>query len=130
MNEQSNVAVLRRAYEAFARADFAALNECFHEESVWHVPGNSLVSGAHKGRDAVFAFFGRLMELSGGTFKAEGRDIGASDTRAYSLEHLTAARAGKTLDVELVLVVRVEGGRIVEGRDFFSDQAAWDDFWA
>src|SRR5207237_6724562 len=107
MSEHPNAAVLRRTYEAFARGDFAVLSECFHEEIVWYVPGNSLISGAHRGRDAVFAFFGRLMELSGGTFKAEGQDIGASDQRAFSLEHLTAQRAGKTLDVELVLVVRV-----------------------
>jgi uncharacterized protein len=130
MSEHPHAALMRRTYEAFKRGDFAALSEYFHEDLVWHVPGVSPVSGAHRGRDAVFAYFGQLMELSGGTFTAETTDIGASDRHAFSLERLKGQRAGKTLDVGLVLVVRVEDGRLVEARDFFSDQTAWDDFWA
>jgi ketosteroid isomerase-like protein len=81
MSEHQNAALLRRAYEAFVRGDFATLNECFHEDVVWHVPGESLVSGAHRGREALFVYLRRLVELSDGTFTAEGRDIGARHRR-------------------------------------------------
>jgi ketosteroid isomerase-like protein len=130
MSEHPNAAVLRRAYEAFVRGDFAVLGEVFAPDITWHVPGRSQVAGAHRGREAVFAYFGQLMALTGGTFKAEPRDIAASDAHAYSLEHLTGERAGKTLDVDLALVVSVRDGQIIEARDFFSDQTAWDEFWA
>jgi ketosteroid isomerase-like protein len=129
MTEHQNASVLRRAYEAFARGDFAALSELLADDVVWHVPGSSPVSGSHHGREALLGYFGRLMELSGGTFKAESHDILASDRHVVSLEHLTAEREGKLLDVELALVVRVGDGRIVEARDYFSDQNAWDEFW-
>ena len=129
MTEHQNASVLRRAYEAFARGDFAALSELLADDVVWHVPGRSPVSGSHHGREALLGYFGRLMELSGGTFKAESHDILASDRHVVSLEHLTAQREGKLLDVELALVVRVGDGRIVEARDYFSDQNAWDEFW-
>jgi ketosteroid isomerase-like protein len=129
MTEHQNASVLRRAYEAFARGDFAALSELLADDVVWHVPGRSLVSGSHHGREALLGYFGRLMELSGGTFKAEPHDILANDRHVVSLEHLTAQREGKLLDVELALVVRVGDGRIVEARDYFSDQNAWDEFW-
>ncbi|HEX8071351.1 MAG TPA: nuclear transport factor 2 family protein [Pyrinomonadaceae bacterium] len=129
MSEHPNAAVLRRAYEAFLRGDFDTLGEVFAPDITWHVPGRSQVAGAHRGRDAVFAYFGRLMELSGGTFRPDPRDIAASDAHAVSLEHLSAVRAGRTLDVDLALVVRVQNGQIVEARDYFSDQAAWDEFW-
>src|SRR5947209_2617646 len=105
MNEHPNASVLRRVYEAFARGDFAALNELMADEVVWHVPGRSPVSAAYHGREELFGYFGQLMELSKGTFKAESRDILASDRHVVSLEHLTAEREGKTLDIELALVV-------------------------
>ena len=130
MNEHPNASVLRRAYEAFARGDFAALSKLLADEIAWHVPGRSLVAGSYHGREELFGYFANLIELSGGTFKAEARDIASSDAHVVSLEHLTAKRAGKSLDVELALVVRVQDGQIVEARDYFSDQKAWDEFWS
>ncbi|PYS92087.1 MAG: DUF4440 domain-containing protein [Acidobacteria bacterium] len=130
MTEHPNAAVLRRIYEAFARGDFAALSDLLADDIVWHVPGRSLVAGSYHGREELLGYFGQLIELSGGTFKAESRDIVANDKHVVSLEHLTAERAGKSLDVELALVVRVSDGRIVEARDYFSEQNVWDEFWS
>ena|SRR5205085_235122 len=130
MIEHPNASVLRRLYEAFARGDFAALSDLLADTVVWHVPGRSLVAGSYHGREELLGYFGQLVELSGGTFKAESRDIVANDKHVVSLEHLTAERAGKSLDIELALVVRVSDGRIVEARDYFSDQNVWDEFWS
>jgi ketosteroid isomerase-like protein len=130
MSEHPNAAVLRRAYEAFARQDVATLGELFADDVVWHVPGRSALSGVFRGQAEVFGYFHNLREMSGGTFKAEARDFTASDKHVVSLEHLTGARDGKTLDLELALVVHVRAGQIAEARDFFSDPNAWDEFWA
>src|SRR5437763_14508155 len=130
MNEHPNASVLRRVYEAFARGDFAALSELLADDVVWHVPGRSLVSGSHRGRDELLSYFGKLVELSDGTFKAESRDMATSDTHVVSLEHLTAERAGRSLDIHLALVVRGSDGRIVEGRDYLSAQNVWDECWS
>ncbi|HKP85289.1 MAG TPA: nuclear transport factor 2 family protein, partial [Blastocatellia bacterium] len=66
---------MRRATEAFARGDVEALQQIFAPDAVWHVPGRSRVSGTYTGHAEVFGFFGKLMELSGGTFKLELHDI-------------------------------------------------------
>ena len=130
MTEHPNASVLKRAYEAFARRDVATLGELFADDVVWHVPGRSALSGTFRGQDEVFAYFRGLREMSGGTFKAESLALMGSDEYAVSLERLTGEHDGKTLDIELALVVRVRDGQIAEARDFFSDPNAWDEFWA
>lgn len=46
------------------------------------------------------------------------------------VHHNTADREGKHLDVECCLVFELKDGRVVDGREFFYDVHAWDDFWS
>lgn len=75
MTEHPNIAILKKGYEAFGEGDMATLNELFDPSVTYHVPGNSQISGDYQGRDAVFGFFGKLAELSGGTIKIETHDF-------------------------------------------------------
>lgn len=70
------------------------------------------------------------MELSGGSFQVELHDVVASDEHVVNLDRLTGNREGKSLDINLALVVHVRGGKIAEAWDLFSHQYAWDDFWS
>ena len=54
-----NAAVVRRGYEAFNAADIVALFAIMDENVSWHTPGRSFIAGDRKGREAVFAQFGR-----------------------------------------------------------------------
>ena len=56
-----NAEIVRRAYHAFNTADMKTLTELFD-------PGRS-IAGDRKGREAVFAQFGRYGQETGGTFK-------------------------------------------------------------
>jgi len=47
------------------------LRELFDPEIVWHFPGRSPLAGDHRGTDVVLGFFGRTMELTAGTLRAE-----------------------------------------------------------
>jgi len=53
MADHPNAALLRKGYDAFAKGDTATLTDLFSEDVVWHLPGRNLISGEHKGRDAV-----------------------------------------------------------------------------
>ncbi len=75
MAEHPNVTLLRRAHEAFNKADMATLTGVIGEDVVWHLPGSSVLSGEHRGREAVFSVFRRMGELSGGTFHTDVHDI-------------------------------------------------------
>lgn len=131
MAEAKSVQLLRKGYKAFAAGDMEALAEIIPEDAVWHVPGKSPVSGDHKGRDAIFGYFGQLLELSGGTFKADLVHIVGDDKFAIALQHTTWTVDGRTYDGTDVLVDRVdENGVAVETWVYLEDQALADEMFA
>ena len=128
---QENVAVVRRGYQAFNDADLAALVELFDEDASWHTPGRSAVAGNAVGRDAVFARFGRYVTETGGTFKADlKRVLTDEDGTVIGIHRNIGERGGKKLDVYCCIVFELADGRIVDGREHFSDLNAWDRFWS
>jgi hypothetical protein len=68
MAEDPNVARIREGYAAFAKGDSAVLNDLLAEDLLWHAGGPSQLSGEDRGRDAVYGFFGRLVEVTDGSF--------------------------------------------------------------
>ncbi len=130
MAEHTNITLAKKAYEAFSKGDMATLSEVFADDIVFHVPGKSILGNSYQGKDATFAYFGKLMELTNGNFKVESLNVFASDDQVAMLDRIVAERNGKTLDIELVLVLKVRNGQFVAGWDHFSDLAAWDEFWA
>ena len=130
MTADENAAIMRRAYEAFNTADMNTLTELFDESAVWRVPGRSSLAGDHEGREAAFAYFGRLGQETGGTFRAELQHLLADGDRVVGIHRSSAERDGKQLDVDLCLVFQLENGRITEGVEHYRDLYAWDEFWS
>lgn len=123
---------IREGYDAFGRGDLEAIRDQFSPDIVWHVGGNSPLSGEYKGIDAVFDFFGRVFTETGGTLKNEVHDILANDTHAVVLLTQTAERNGRTLTADAIQVVvhRDDQDRITESWFIAEDQNAVDEFWA
>ncbi|MCW2952941.1 MAG: hypothetical protein JWQ48_2111 [Conexibacter sp.] len=130
MGAAENVAALRRAYEAFNTADMKTLSEVFDESAVWHLPGRSSLANDYQGREAIFAYFGRLGQETGGTFRAELEHLLADDDRVVGIQRSTAERGGKHLDVGDCIVFELKDGRVTDGREHFHDLYAWDEFWS
>jgi uncharacterized protein len=131
MGTVDNAELVRRGYEAFNNADIATLAEIMDENASWHTPGRSPIAGHYKGRDAVFAQFGRYGGDTGGTFKAELKQVFTSpDGRVIGLHHNSAQRNGKQLDTDCCIVFEVENGRVLSGREHFYDLGNWDEFWS
>ncbi len=130
MAEHPNVALLRKGYEAFAKGDTATLTELFSENVVWHVAGSNPISGEHRGRDAVFAFFAKVTQLSGGTFKIELHDVLANDEHAVALTRGTASRQGRQLNSLDTAVYHMRNGKVTEAWSFAQDQRVTDEFWS
>ena len=76
MNAQQNLQLMRRTLDAFLSGDGPTLAQVFSQDVVWRVPGNSLLARDYKGQAEVLGFFGRLMELTGGTFRVVSRYAG------------------------------------------------------
>src|SRR5438105_13695710 len=96
MGADENVAIMRRAYEAFNTGDINTLTELFDESAVWHLPGRSSMADDYKGRDATPAYFGQLAQRTGGTFRAELERLTAEgDGRLVGIQRSTAGREGQ-----------------------------------
>ena len=131
MGADENAATVRRGYEAFNTGDMATLTDIFDENASWHTPGRGSLAGDHKGRDAAFAYFGRLGQDTGGTFKATLQHLLKSDDgHVVGVHRNTAERDGKRLDVGCCIVFEFKDGRIIDGREHFHDLYAWDEFWS
>ena len=126
-----NADIVRRGYQAFNAADLPTLTELFDEGAAWHTPGRGPLAGDRAGRDATFSQFGRYLEGTGGTFKAELRHLTADDDgRVVAIHHNSGVRNGKRLDVDCCIVFQVQNGRVVDGSENFHDLYAWDEFWS
>jgi ketosteroid isomerase-like protein len=131
MEPAQNVAIMRRAYEAFNTGDVETLTELFDESAVWHLPGRSSMANDYQGREATLAYFGQLAQETGGTFRAElERLLGDDDDRVVGIQRSTGDRNGKHLDVGDCIVFQLKDGRITDGREHFEDLYAWDEFWS
>lgn len=130
MAQHPNAKLVARGYKAFATGDLATLSELFAPDVVWHQPGKTPIAGDHNGRDRVFAFFGKLAEMTGGTYRVEPQDILADDHHAVAIQHSTARRDGRTLDAQEVLVFEVHDGTVSDIRLFAGDQLQEEGFWS
>jgi ketosteroid isomerase-like protein len=130
MAAQQNAERIRGGYDAFNKADIKALTDLFAEDAVWHSPGRGVVAGDYKGRDATFAYFGRLAELTDGTFRANLHSLVAEGDTVIARQTNTATRRDRQLDANVCVVFEMRDGRIVEGREYQYDLYAWDEFFS
>src|SRR5918912_2513028 len=118
---QENAAAIRRGYDLFNSGDLEQLAQLFAEDVVWHSGGRGRFAGEKRGRDATFAYFGQLGELSGGTFRTELHDVVASDEHVVGLHTNTGRRDGKALNLKEALVFQMRDGKIVEAWEHYED---------
>ena len=127
---ESNAALVRRIFDAFARKEGFALRDVFAEDAVWHVPGNSMMSGSHRGRTQIFRFLARLPKETNGTYGSRLIDVLASDDRAAALYRAFGERAGLSLDIDQLLLFTIKDGLVTEVLALPNEPAAFERFWA
>ncbi|MDX3526797.1 nuclear transport factor 2 family protein [Streptomyces sp. ID05-39B] len=126
----SNVDIAREYFESIQKGELARVGELLADEVVWHQPGGNQFSGERRGRDAVFAMLGGMMEASQGSFAIDAVHalMGNGDMVAASI-HFAGRRGDASMSMDGVDVLRLEDGKIVEMWLFSADQAAEDAFW-
>jgi uncharacterized protein len=125
--EHPNAARVRDGYAAFAKGDFAVLNDLFAEDLVWHDTGRNQTSGEYRGREAVFGFFGKLMEVTAGTFHIDLHAVLADDEHGVALVVVTASRGGRSVEVNEAHVFHLRDGKVVEFWNASTDMYAYDE---
>ena len=122
--------VVRRFFDALGRRDAFALRGLFAADAVWTVPGDGAMAGVYRGPEAIFRFLGRLPKETDGTYRSELVDVLASAGRAAALYRASGQRLGKRLDLDQLLLFRLERGSVTEVLALPSDPAAFEEFWA
>ena len=128
--KDTNEAIVRRLFDAFARKDGFGLRDIFAEDAVWHVPGDSLMAGTYSGRDAIFRFLGRLPKETNGTYGSRLIDVLVSDDRAAALYRASGERNGDRLDLDQLLLFRIEDCLVREVLALPTDPAVFESFWS
>ena len=127
----SNEEIVRQGYKAFGEGDMDTLRSLFAPDAVHSAPGNNLIAGEYKGIDDILGYYGKLFELSDGTFTAELKSARAEGDDTVVATHRDKAQRGdKTLDQDETLTFTISGGKITRLVENHSDPAAYDAFWS
>ena len=130
MAPTENEAVVRRIFDAFEQKRGFALRDVFADDATWTVPGSGSMAGTFTGREEIFNFLGRLPKETDGTYSSSLIDVLASDDRAAALYRASGERHGRRLELDQVLLFRIENGLVQHVLALPSDPAAFDTFWA
>jgi ketosteroid isomerase-like protein len=128
MTAQEDAELVRHGYEAFIAGDMEWMNEHLHENIVWHLPGNNMLSGDYHGREAVLAFFAKSVQIALPEFDIH--DIVASEDHVVALLNIAWRRndTGATLEDKNVQIFHVSNGQAIEVWTMREDPATFDQF--
>jgi len=121
--------IIRRGYKAFGEGDMETLGSLYSPNVVQSQPGNNQTSGEHNGVDNVMALYGKLFELSDGTFSVDLKSVKTQGDKVVSVHRATGKREGKTLDADETIDFTFSGDKISRLDLTSADQAAEDAFW-
>lgn len=131
MSDSDNIKVGRGYVEAQSKGDMATVATLLADDVVWHQPGASHLSGTFRGKDTVFPHLGQFTALSNNSFRVdEVGSVMANGDMVTAKLHFVASRPGRTLSMDGVDLMRIEGGQIKEMWLFSGDQTAEDAFWS
>ena len=122
MAVEQNIETVRRGYQAFTTGDMETLMTFYRDDAVHSVPGSSKVSGDHKGKDAIVGLYGKLFELSNGTFNIRLEHV-LSDggNRIVAIHTGNMEKDGESVTQTEALLFTFVDGKISEIVDFFGD---------
>ncbi|MHA3022407.1 nuclear transport factor 2 family protein [Mycobacterium sp. BMJ-28] len=120
--QQDNIELIRKGYEAFANGDVETVMGLFDDNVEWVQPGNSTISGTYHGKGEVGQYLARLGEKSptvkvnrlvaDGDMVVALTEVAVGDEKGRDADVYTI-RAGKTVRVEVhtdtALMERVYG---------------------
>src|SRR3954453_15370609 len=115
MAEHPNVAIVRNAYESFAKGDLDGALVDLADDCVFHFGGDGPNSGDHKGREAITAALIKNFELTAGTQALDIKGIYADENHAAGVPRETATPpAGASLALAEVHILRLRDGKVLD----------------
>ncbi|MEO7261548.1 MAG: nuclear transport factor 2 family protein [Jatrophihabitantaceae bacterium] len=130
-SEDAAMALVRRGYAAFNSQDVDTLRTIFAADVVQHVPGHSPLAGTYKGADAVLGYYGKLAEMTDGTFRAHLIDVyGDGLGHVVAIHQTNATRNGMSRTSRGSIVFSVVGDKATDLLEVHSDLPGDDAFFS
>lgn len=113
--------IVRDLYAARDRRDWDAVRELLAADVVWReADGTQDYSGAHHGRETVADLLAKFVEITGGTFALEPREIISTAAHVAATVRWRAERGRTQVEGNDLAVYRIADGQIAEAW-FFPD---------
>lgn len=117
--QQSNVDLVREAYEAFNERDFKAVMELFDEDIKWVVPEGLRYGRTYHGPEEVGGFFERVLSDIEDLDVDTDRFINGGETVVVlGSARGTATKTGDTLDIPFAHVCDLTDGKITGFQEY------------
>ena len=120
--------VIKAALKALGEGDMDSFASILHPEVVTQTPGKSVLAGTYSEVSEVLGLFGKIGELSDGTFPIDEWTVFGNAERAVGVYRVSAERDGKRFewmarspmlaDTFISSMISTDSGR----------RFAWDDF--
>ena len=126
-----NIDLIDRFFEAYARRDQDGLRRVVSDDVKWIALGRHPLSGVRNGLAEVIGFFDAMGAVMGQSNpRVEKLVMGANDRYVVECQHVWTNRDdGHNLDHLVCVLWTFAEGKIVEGRHFFADPSAADEFF-
>ena len=115
--------------EALSRGDFEAVFETMADTIVWHMGGESSLSGIIKGKQALGERLGEFAKRSNGTFRVMTEWAASNDCFVAASVVSLAEKGDEKLNDPGIDLFKIEDGKIQEVWTFAQYQTVEDKFW-
>ena len=115
--------------EALSRGDFEAAFETMADTIVWHMGGESSLSGIIKGKQALGERLGEFAKRSNGTFRVMTEWAASNDCFVAASVVSVAEKSNEKLNDPGIDLFKIEDGKIQEVWTFAQYQTVEDKFW-
>ena len=115
--------------EALSRGDFEAAFETMADAIVWHMGGESSLSGMIKGKQALGERLGEFAKRSNGTFRVMTEWAASNDCFVAASVVSLAEKGNEKLNDPGIDLFKIEDGKIQEVWTFAQYQTVEDKFW-
>lgn len=115
--------------EALSKGDFGAVFETMSDNIVWHMGGESSLSGVIVGKQALGERLGEFSKRSNGTFRVITNWAASNDCFVAASVVSLAERGEENLNDPGIDLFRIENGKIQEVWTFAEKQEEEDKFW-
>lgn len=112
---------IKTGYDAFEKGNLDPLMSSLADNVRWHVSSGSPLAGDYIGKAEVLNFFGKLMQLCGGSQRLQVVDILASEKHAAVLTREEIPHQARTLTFRSVHLWEVRNGEFSAFDVYYDD---------